>query len=60
MIKDSAKKNFDVVIVWKLDRFSRNRYDSAKYKAMLKKNNVRVVSADNEIVLRNLSVHVCR
>ena len=40
MIKDSAKKNFDVVIVWKLDRFSRNRYDSAKYKAMLRKNDV--------------------
>jgi len=33
MIRDSAKKTFDVVIVWKLDRFSRNRYDSAKYKA---------------------------
>ena len=49
MIKDSAKKNFDVVIVWKLDRFSRNRYDSAKYKAMLKKNNVRVVSATESI-----------
>ena len=40
MIKDSAKKGFDVVIVWKLDRFSRNRYDSAKYKAMLRKNDV--------------------
>lgn len=45
MIKDSTKKNFDVVIVWKLDRFSRNRYDSAKYKAMLKKNDVKIVSA---------------
>ena len=49
MIKDSAKKNFDVVIVWKLDRFSRNRYDSAKYKMMLKKNGVRVVSATEVI-----------
>lgn len=49
MIRDSAKKNFDVVIVWKLDRFSRNRYDSAKYKAMLKKNNVRVISATESI-----------
>lgn len=49
MIRDSGKKNFDVVIVWKLDRFSRNRYDSAKYKAMLKKNNVRVVSATESI-----------
>ena len=49
MIKDSSKKGFDVVIVWKLDRFSRNRYDSAKYKAALKKNNVRVVSATEAI-----------
>lgn len=45
MIKDSAKGKFDVVIVWKLDRFSRNRYDSAKYKATLKKNGVKVISA---------------
>ena len=29
MIKDSAKGLFDVVLVWKLDRFARNRYDSA-------------------------------
>ena len=45
MIKDSIKKKFDVIIVWKLDRFARNRYDSARYKNVLKKNNVRVVSA---------------
>lgn len=49
MIKDSAKKGFDVIIVWKLDRFSRNRYDSARYKAALKKNDVRVVSATESI-----------
>ena len=49
MIKDSSKKGFDVVIVWKLDRFSRNRYDSAKYKMLLKKNDVRVVSATESI-----------
>ena len=36
MIKDSAKHLFDVVIVWKLDRFARNRYDSAHYKATLR------------------------
>ena len=29
MIKDSSKGLFDIVIVWKLDRFARNRYDSA-------------------------------
>ena len=40
-----ACKNFDVVIVWKLDRFARNRYDSAMYKAKLKKNGVQVMSA---------------
>ena len=45
MIKDSGKKLFDMIIVWKLDRFARNRYDSARYKAALKKNGVKVVSA---------------
>ena len=45
MIKDSGKKLFDMIIVWKLDRFARNRYDSARYKAQLKKNGVKVVSA---------------
>ncbi len=49
MIKDSAKKGFEVIIVWKLDRFARNRYDSAHYKATLKKNGVRVVSATEAI-----------
>ncbi len=58
MIKDSAKKNFDVVIVWKLDRFSRNRYDSAKYKLMLKKNGVRVVSATEVIAEGSIGIIV--
>ena len=49
MIKDSAKKNFQLVIVWKLDRFARNRYDSAIYKAALKKNGVRVISVTEHI-----------
>ena len=49
MIKDSDKHLFDMVIVWKLDRFSRDRYDSARYKVLLKKNNVRVVSATEVI-----------
>lgn len=29
MIKDSEKKQFDAVVVYRLDRFARNRYDSA-------------------------------
>ena len=49
MIKDSEKRAFDVIIVWKLDRFARNRYDSAHYKAMLKKRKVRVLSATEQI-----------
>ena len=49
MVKDSVKKLFDMVIVWKLDRFARNRYDSARYKAQLKKNGVKVVSATEVI-----------
>ena len=49
MINDSEKKLFDVIIVWKLDRFSRDRYDSATYKHILKKNGVKVISATENI-----------
>lgn len=49
MLKDSANHAFDYVIVYKLDRFARNRYDSAINKAMLKKNGVRVLSACEQI-----------
>ena len=45
MIKDSGKKIFDVVLVWKLDRFARNRYDAVNYKYQLEKNSVHLVSA---------------
>ena len=49
MIQDSKKRTFQYVIVWKLDRFARNRYDSATYKHILKKNGVRVISATEKI-----------
>ncbi|GHV02149.1 recombinase RecD [Clostridia bacterium] len=49
MIKDSAKRLFEFVIVYKLDRFARNRYDSATNKAVLKKNGVKVLSACEQI-----------
>ncbi|GHV03017.1 recombinase RecD [Clostridia bacterium] len=49
MIEDSRKKQFQFVIVYQLDRFARNRYDSATYKAKLKKNGVRVLSAKENI-----------
>lgn len=45
MIADSSKKKFDAVIMYTLDRFARNRYDSAIYKSMLKKNGVKIFYA---------------
>jgi|GEM_PF-128911 site-specific DNA recombinase len=44
MIAASREGNFDFAIVHKLDRFSRNRYDSAYYKRELKKNGVQLLS----------------
>ena len=49
MIEDSNKKFFNGVLVYQLDRFARNRYDSATYKNKLRKNNVRVFSAKENI-----------
>ena len=49
MIKDSYRNLFDTVLVWKLDRFARNRYDSAYYKNIFKKNGVKVISAKENI-----------
>lgn len=45
LIKDSEIGLFDLILVWMLDRFARNRYDSTRYKNQLKKNGVKVVSA---------------
>ncbi len=44
MIADSRNNDFQYIIVHKLDRFSRDRYDSAVYKRQLRNNGVRVVS----------------
>ena len=49
MIADSDKHTFEGVLVYQLDRFARNRYDSAINKAKLKKNGVRVLSARENI-----------
>lgn len=49
MIKDSSKKLFDSILVWKLDCFAQNRYDSARYKTTFKKNGVKVLSATENI-----------
>jgi len=49
MIADAKKKAFKYVIVYKLDRFARNRYDSAVYKHKLKQYGVKVLSAMESI-----------
>jgi DNA invertase Pin-like site-specific DNA recombinase len=49
MIKDAAKGNWDYVIVYTLDRFSRNRYDSAVNKRTLKTYGIKVLSAMENI-----------
>ena len=49
MIQDSEKHTFQGILVYQLDRFARNRYDSAINKAKLKKNGVRVLSARENI-----------
>lgn len=49
MIEDSKKQEFDFVLVYQLDRFASNRHDSATYKAKLKKNDVKILSARENI-----------
>lgn len=49
MIKDSASNRFDIVIVYKTDRFSRSRYDSIIYKTRLKKNGVSIEYAAEQL-----------
>lgn len=49
MIKDSANKEWQYVIVYKLDRFSRNKYETAKNKKILRDNGVKLLSAMENI-----------
>ena len=45
MLKDSALKAWDYVLVWKLDRFARNTTDAAINRLALRKNGVSLISA---------------
>ena len=49
MLKDSALRQWEIVLVYKLDRFSRNKFESAIHKKALKDNGVKVVSAMENI-----------
>ncbi len=49
MIKDSARKEWNYVLVYKLDRFSRDKYATAIHKKTLRDNGVKVLSAMENI-----------
>lgn len=49
MLKDTAKKQFDTIILWKIDRFGRNREEIAFNKYRCKKNGVKVVRVAESI-----------
>lgn len=49
MMKDSAKQAWDLVLVYKLDRFSRNKYEMATHKKTLRDNGIKLVSAMENI-----------
>lgn len=49
MLADSKRATWNTVLVWKLDRFARNRQDSAAARALLYKNGCGVESATEAI-----------
>ena len=49
MLKDAQKKAWDVVLVYKLDRFSRNKYEMAIHKKTLRDYDISLVSAKEHI-----------
>lgn len=49
MIRDAERSDWSYVIVYTLDRFARDRYDSAVYKRQLKNSGVKVLSAMENI-----------
>ncbi|MDE6275040.1 MAG: recombinase family protein [Clostridia bacterium] len=49
MLKDSNRKEWNYVLVYKLDRFSRNKYETAIHKKTLRDNGIKVLSAMENI-----------
>ena len=45
MLKDCTKQAWDYVLVYKLDRFSRNKYETAIHKKTLRDNGIKLLSA---------------
>lgn len=49
MIYNSAQHLFDIVLVWRFDRFSRNMDDAGAYERTLRSNQVKLISATEPI-----------
>lgn len=49
MLRDSNKKQWDYVLVYKLDRFSRDKYETTMHKHTLKTNGIKLISAMENI-----------
>lgn len=49
MLRDAEAGSWNFVVTWKNDRFARNRYDAAIYKAKLKKHGVRCLFSQEYI-----------
>lgn len=49
MLKDSNNKKWDYVLVYKLDRFARNKFESAIHRKHLKDNGVKLLSVMENI-----------
>ena len=49
MLKDCSKQAWDIVLVYKLDRFSRNKYEMAMHRKTLRDNGIKLVSAKENI-----------
>jgi DNA invertase Pin-like site-specific DNA recombinase len=49
LIADSKKNKFEGVVVYKTDRFARNKYDSAIYKRQLRNNGIQIYYAAESI-----------
>ena len=49
MMRDSAKQAWDMVLVYKLDRFSRDKFEMAIHRKTLKDNGIKLVSCTENI-----------
>ena len=49
MMRDASKRLWDYVLVYKLDRFSRNKYEMAIHRKALKDNGIKILSAMENI-----------